>query len=201
MTLLPDGWGTPSLDGGSQQVAGLGDTADPGASAEVGTLEVDRVRALKASRGALEEADQAGVRPVADVVQGDTDGQVVEGVLVEVVGEDPLGQRLPEPVALLGDVPEPVVALEQRAAGSGQPAGRAVHGADRAGVDHGADVLAGDADGQVVEVVAVVEAGGQGRPELVAGLLRPAGLPLGHRPRAAGGDAAGLAPVHGARAP
>src|SRR4029450_13138345 len=165
MTLLPDGWGTPSLDGGSQQVAGLGDAADPGSPAEGGTLEVARPRALKASRRALEEADQAGVRTIADIVQGDADGQVVEGVVVEVVGEDALGQALPEPVAALGKVPEPVVALEQRAHAAGQPAGRAVHGADGTGVGHGADVLAGDADGQVVEVVPVVEPGGQRRPE------------------------------------
>src|SRR4029453_14477293 len=121
MTLLPDGWGTPSLDGGSQQVAGLGDATDPGSPAEVGTLEVARVRALKASRRALEEADQAGARPAAAAVEGGAGGQVVEGVVVEVVGEDALGQCLPEPVAALKEVPEPVVALEQWAHGAGHP--------------------------------------------------------------------------------
>jgi hypothetical protein len=76
---VPDGWGTPSLDGGPQQVTGLGDAADPGSPAEVGTLEVDRARAPKASRRALEEADQAGVRTIADVVQGDADANVRSG--------------------------------------------------------------------------------------------------------------------------
>ena len=61
---------------------------------------------------------------------------------------------------VLADPALEVVLVPESVADRGQAGGRAVDDVDGPGVGDGADVLAGDADGQVVEAVVVEVAGG-----------------------------------------
>ncbi len=95
---------------------------------------------------------------------------------------------MPEAVADLGRAGDPAGALEEGLApGGGDAAAGAEQDGDRAGVVDAADVLAGNADGQVEEAVAVEVAGRQRRPEEVDRF----GVVLGEELAAGAGEAAG----------
>src|SRR5215218_1433694 len=123
----------------------------------------------EAAGGAVQGAHRPGVEGPADVLGRGADGQVDEGVVVEVAGPD-LGAELV--VGLHG----PAHLSEQPPTGGRQAAARASDDADRAGQRLRPDRLPGRAGGQVVEGVAVEVARGQRPAEQVRLLYRPADL-------------------------
>src|SRR5215211_1757093 len=125
------------LQGQPEQVGRLSGAAKPAAALGDGRLAGDG-----AAAGGAERRDRTGVDRGADILQGGADGQVEEAVVVEVVQEEPAGQRPPEVVEVLR-----VALLEQAAAA--RAGGRPGEQVDHPGVGVGADVLVGDADGQV----------------------------------------------------
>ena len=101
--------------------------------------------------------------------------EIGEAVGVEV----PLGDREAEQVDRLG------IALGEQLVGPCQPAGAAIEDVDSTGQGRPPNSLTGDADGQVVEAVAVeVDPGGTvGRGRLGSRADHGVGWTPGHRPR------------------
>src|ERR671912_517226 len=151
-----------------------------GALLERGPEEIERLRGAAHPRAVLGEglprAEDPAARGVEDgdrprrlegahLLHRGADGQVEEAVEIEVVQEEPAGDRLAEAVEVLG-----VALLDQDApARSGGRPGQQV---DDPGLDVGTDVLAGGADGQVPLADAVAVGRGHRRPEAVAALGR-----------------------------
>ncbi|MDP9396984.1 MAG: hypothetical protein M3P96_03775 [Actinomycetota bacterium] len=117
-------------------------------------------------------------------------------VVLAVTGHVAQREAAPEGVLRLHP-PAWQVALVVRAAAGGRGSLRAAgqHG-DRACIDHGPDVLAVGAHGQVVEAVAVGVAGGQRAPPRVVALVRAGHARTGLRERRAGTQSLGRAEEH-----
>src|SRR5215218_44847 len=95
-----------------------------------------------------------------------------------------LRQGQPEQVGRLRGAAQPAAALDDgQLAGEGAAGGGAEH-RDRSGIDRGADILQGGADGQVPLADPVGVGGGDREPEEVAGLrgAGDAGRPLEQQP-------------------
>src|ERR671912_252976 len=163
-----------------------------GALLERGPEEIERLRGAAHPRAVLGEglprAEDPAARGVEDgdrprrlegahLLHRGADGQVEEAVEIEVVQEEPAGDRLAEAVEVLG-----VALLDQDA--PARAGGRPGQQVDDPGLDVGTDVLAGGADGQVPLADAVAVGRGHRRPEAVAALGRAgnAGRPLEQQP-------------------
>src|SRR3954471_3670666 len=96
----------------------------------------------------------------------DADGQVVEAVVIEVAHRQGGTELIP---GAGHAVDAGAVLVPDLVARGAQAGGRAVDDVDGPGVDDGADVLARDADGQVVEAVVIEVPHRQGGPELIPG--------------------------------
>src|SRR5918993_1292357 len=151
-----------------------------GALLERGPEEIERLRGAAHPRAVLGEglppAEDPAARGVEDgdrprrlegahLLHRGADGQIEEAVEIEVVQEEPAGDRLAEAVEVLG-----VALLDQDA--PARAGGRPGQQVDDPGLDVGTDVLSGDADGQVPLADAVAVGRGHRRPEAVAALGR-----------------------------
>src|SRR5918994_460996 len=178
-----------------------------GALLERGPEEIERLRGAAHPRAVLGEGLPRAEGPAARGVEdGDrprrlegapllhrgADGQVEEAVEIEVVQEEPAGDRLAEAVEVLG-----VALLDQDA--PARAGGRPGQQVDDPGLDVGTDVLSGDADGQVPLADAVAVGRGHRRPEAVAALGRAgnARRPLEQQPL--GGEPGRRAVEHAGR--
>ena len=116
---------------------------------------------------AIEDVDRAGKRAVRDVLVWDADRQIAAAVAVEIA----YGQGLAEELAHAGGVEDTgAVLAPELVAGRRQTPRAAVEDVDRAGIVDAPDVLAGDADRQIVAPVAIEIARGQGAAEYVVRL-------------------------------
>ena len=102
----------------------------------------------------------------AQRLAGRADGEVVEAVVVEVAA----GQRVAEVVVAPRCVPLPKMAscVQNSCGRRSKAAVEAVDDVDLADPGGRAEVLLGDADGEVVDAVAVEVAGGEDVAEVVA---------------------------------
>src|SRR5690606_12524962 len=148
----------------------------------------------EAGSRAVDHVDGASVPGDAVVLEGDAGGEVVVAVAVEVPGGEPAAEF----VAELGRAGGAGRVLRPQLAAVGGKAGtRAVEDDGRAGVVLPVHRLVGDADGEVVEPVAVEVPRGEGDAEVVEGLGGAGpGRGLGPRLGAGGGEAGGRAVDH-----
>src|SRR5690606_32278896 len=149
------------------------------------------VRAGEAGSRAVDHVDGACVIYGAHVLSENADGEVVAAVAVEV----PRREGPAEFVAELGRAGDAGRALRpQLAAVAAEAAVRAVEDDGRAGVALPVHRLVGDADGEVVEPVAVEVPYGEGQAEVVVDLSGAgAGRGLGPSLGVGGGEAVGPA--------
>ena len=164
----------------SEEVASFGDVEDTGAVLMPDLVAHGGEAVLRSEKNVA----RATVRDGTHILARHADRQVVEAVVIEVAR----GQKFSERVACLGgalDVHD--VLVPDLVASCSEAARRPEEHVDGAGVRDCPDVLADNADRQVVEAVAVEVADRQGASERIAA-LRAAPRTLHHHTRYFGCD-------------